>query len=992
VRLHSLSITAFGPFAGTETVDVDVVARDGLFLLWGPTGAGKTTLLDAVVFALYGTVPGVRGEEKRLRSDHADAATRTEVSCELTLAGERLLVARRPEQTRPKKRGTGETTEQARLTVQRWDGATWQPVSTRIDEGSEYLRVRLGLSAEQFCQVVLLPQGDFARFLRAEPEDRARLLRTLFDVGRFACAEDWLAAERRAAEEVLRSDRERLGRLLDRVAHVADVAVPEELAPELVGARPGASVDAWVAAVRTRAAGDLASATAAAETAAAENSRLDGELADARALADRHTRRDRAHQELARLTAEEEQLGPLRARADAGRRAEALRDVLQTADRTAVAAEAAATALAVARAAWAGVALLLDDPAHPEADTLVARELRDEAAAARALVPEADRAAGLARELARLDRDVETLTVRCADGARTAAGWPARVAAAQERLDAALAAAARLPHLTAVADAARAALEAATRAEQVAADLDAARSAAEAARAAWVDAREALVEVRAARLDGMAAELAAGLAPGADCPVCGATEHPRPATHTGPRVSADDEERARAVVDAAEERTTATRRAVEEHERELAVLRERAGELPPAELAARAEQARAEHGEAAALAQGVGAARRELVAREAGRDAAAAALAADREELQRRTAERDGRAEALTELTARLDAARGDDADLPARVRRLTGAAERCEAVLSAEAEELRARTAADTARGTAGERATAAGFADLLDAADALCDAGELARLERRLREHDEARSVVAAALGDPELIDLPARPDVPALERRCAELTARREDAVAALERARRCAGSLDALAGEVVSAEVELAERRAWAGRVAGLADLVNGRGANTLRMRLQSFVLAARLEQVAEVASRRLQEMSGGRYTFLHSDAQARNGARGGLGLDVFDEYTGTRRPTKTLSGGESFMASLALALGLADVVTAEAGGIQMDTLFVDEGFGTLDALALDAVMDVLDELRRGGRTVGVISHLEELRTRIPTRLEVVAGRHGSRLAG
>jgi exonuclease SbcC len=134
------------------------------------------------------------------------------------------------------------------------------------------------------------------------------------------------------------------------------------------------------------------------------------------------------------------------------------------------------------------------------------------------------------------------------------------------------------------------------------------------------------------------------------------------------------------------------------------------------------------------------------------------------------------------------------------------------------------------------------------------------------------------------------------------------------------------------------------------------------------------------------------MSGGRYTFLHSDAQSRHGARGGLGLDVFDEYTGCRRPTKTLSGGESFMASLALALGLADVVTAETGGVRIDTLFVDEGFGTLDAHALDAVMTVLDELRRGGRTVGVISHLEELRARIPTRLEVLAGRHGSRLAG
>src|SRR3954469_11073271 len=150
MRVHRLRLSAFGPFADEISVDLDEVGRDGLFLLWGPTGAGKTTLLDAVVFALYGTVPGARGEEKRLRSDHADAGTRTEVSCELTLAGERLLVVRRPEQTRPKKRGAGETTEQARLTVQRWNGATWAPVSTRIDEGSEYLRVRLGLSAEQF--------------------------------------------------------------------------------------------------------------------------------------------------------------------------------------------------------------------------------------------------------------------------------------------------------------------------------------------------------------------------------------------------------------------------------------------------------------------------------------------------------------------------------------------------------------------------------------------------------------------------------------------------------------------------------------------------------------------------------------------------------------------------------------------------------------------------------------------------------------------------
>src|ERR1700712_1687454 len=259
MRLHQLSLTAFGPFAGTAEVDFDEVGRDGLFLLWGPTGAGKTTLLDAVVYALYGTVPGARGEERRLRSDHAAADVRTEVRCEVTLGGERLLVTRRPEQQRPKLKGTGWTKEPARLTVQRWtaDGS-WEPVSTRIDEGSEHLRTRLGLSAEQFCQVVLLPQGDFARFLRAEPEDRGRLLRPLFDVGRFARAEDWLDDQRRAARSQLDEARLRASTLLALVAQVADVEVPEELAPELVGAASTSHAGGWVHRVRAEVSGRLA--------------------------------------------------------------------------------------------------------------------------------------------------------------------------------------------------------------------------------------------------------------------------------------------------------------------------------------------------------------------------------------------------------------------------------------------------------------------------------------------------------------------------------------------------------------------------------------------------------------------------------------------------------------------------------------------------------------------------------------------------------------
>jgi exonuclease SbcC len=985
VRLHTLSLTAFGPFPETVEVDLDEAGRDGLFLLWGPTGAGKTTLLDAVVYAFYGTVPGARGEEKRLRSDHATTEIRTEVSCEVTLAGERLRVIRRPEQQRPKKRGTGWTTEQAKLTVQRWTSEEWVPVSTRIDEGSEYLRTRLGLSAEQFCQVVLLPQGDFARFLRAEPEDRGRLLRTLFDVGRFATVEDWLAGERSAARDRLDAVRHTMSTLLARLAQVADAEVPEELAPELAGAGPGTGIGRWVAAIRATAAGRLAAATAAAEAAEARTAGIDAEMAAARALADRHIRRDRARAELARLTTEEDQLAPLRAQRNSGRRAEPLRDVLEAAGRGAIEAERAERVLESARDAWTVLAHGRD------ADGALARELRDEAAAVRALLPDVERAAALAEQLRRLDGTIAALTVRCEQGAGALAGWPARILEQETRVAAAQEAAARLPGVRERLAAAGSALAAAQAAERLEGALDDAARDAAGRREAWVDARERWVTLRAQRLDGMAAELAAGLADGVDCPVCGATEHPRPALHDGPVVTAADERAARDVVESTEAAATAAAAVVERQERELAALRGRAEDLSAAEQLAVVEQLRAAAEQTDGEANQLPAARSRLAALVAERDAVAAALAADREELQARSAERGAAQAASADLTAELSAARGDDADLPARIARLTTEAERCEAVVTAETDEVRARAAADTARLAAEQRASQAGFADVLEAAAALLDAGRLTALDRRIDEHDRSLSVAQAAVADPDLADLGPRPDLEALGERCAAETRRRDDAVAELDRARRGSTGLDSLAGEVTALQVELDERRAVFDQVSGLADLVNGRGANTLRMRLQSFVLAARLEQVAEAASRRLHDMSGGRYTFRHSDAQGRHGARGGLGLDVLDEYTGCLRATKTLSGGESFMASLALALGLADVVTAETGGVQIDTLFVDEGFGTLDAQALDAVMTVLDELRRGGRTVGVISHLEELRTRIPTRIEVLAGRHGSRLA-
>lgn len=198
MRPHRLRVTAFGAFGGTVEVSFDALAAAGLFLLHGETGAGKTTLLDAIGFALYGQVPGERAKARRLRSDHAAAGTPTEVQLEATIGGRRMRITRKPEQERRKLRGTGTTTEQAKVLLEEFTGASWHAVSTRVGEADEEIRDLMGMSAGQFFQVVLLPQGEFARFLHADAGDRAKLLQKLFGTDRFHAVEEWLARRRKA--------------------------------------------------------------------------------------------------------------------------------------------------------------------------------------------------------------------------------------------------------------------------------------------------------------------------------------------------------------------------------------------------------------------------------------------------------------------------------------------------------------------------------------------------------------------------------------------------------------------------------------------------------------------------------------------------------------------------------------------------------------------------------------------------------------------------
>lgn len=199
MRLHSLSLTAFGPFAQPLAIDFDALSSEGLFLLSGPTGAGKSSVLDAVCFALFGRVAGERNQAGRLTSDHADPSVRPLVELECTIGSSRLRIVRSPEWVRPKRRGSGTTKQQSSVVLQELRGDQWTTLSTRLDEAGDLIGRRLGVTLDQFLQVAMLPQGGFQTFLTAKADERKQLLEKLFRTDSYLKIEQQFVIRRRAA-------------------------------------------------------------------------------------------------------------------------------------------------------------------------------------------------------------------------------------------------------------------------------------------------------------------------------------------------------------------------------------------------------------------------------------------------------------------------------------------------------------------------------------------------------------------------------------------------------------------------------------------------------------------------------------------------------------------------------------------------------------------------------------------------------------------------
>jgi exonuclease SbcC len=977
MRLHCLEMTAVGPFADRQAIDFDRLGSGGLFLFEGPTGVGKSTILDALTFALYGGLASAAGDVARMRSDFADPSVRPEVVLEFSVRGRRFRVRRSPEFARPKLRGRGTTVEKATVHLQRWDADGWETLSTSKEEVGGILTDLVGVNREQFRQVVLLPQGEFATFLRADDDTRRDVLTKLFGTHFYRHVTEALQSRAQAARAAVQ---------------VADAALGARVAAAWEAAalvRDDGSIDASLTDqvdLLVGLAGELRAAAGSAEEAATAAEAVEGRLsAELAAAEDVVARLERRAALLVRVEAAEAQR-PVheerrRTAADA-RRAAPVHPLLGIVAE----AEQRVRECRTRAAAVGGDVDALDRGAEAQSLAARARTLRTAAEGLGHLVADeaslGDRRASLAGlRTALADAVAEQQSLQEQRDA-----LPDLIEAARAELDAAQEARAGSAAVRITLDALRGQLAAAEQVVVLTEQLVSLREGRRAARRRLEAAQGDLDLLHEHRLANLRGELAARLVSGDPCLVCGSTEHPLPASA------------ASAVVTDQQARDAVARRdeaAIHRDEIEIQVARAEAalesaqgvsGGAGPQELVARIDEASATLARAAGVQDSLPALSARVEALSATRDSIITDLLLVGQRVAGLSGELSRAERELQEDEQRLEDARLGFPSVAARIEDLSALAETVEARSSALAELARAEQAAVESSGRAEREARAQGFASAAEARAAAMDPADLRALEDQIEQWQSGLDAALAQLGAPDLAAV-AELDPAASAGRVVELrdrfdvasrgaTEARRAATLAIERATRFGTRLD----EVRDAAGLRAAAAAEADEIIALDQYARGM-AGSPRMSLVTYVLRYWFEQVVDAANVRLQAMSAGKYELLRVDVAARRDARVGLGLAVLDRHTGRERSPGTLSGGETFYTSLALALGLADVVVAQAGGAQLDTLFIDEGFGSLDPDTLDDVMGVIDELRGNGRVVGIVSHVPDLKERIAERLSV-----------
>lgn len=1023
MRILRLTMDAVGPFPGHEVIDFEAFSDAGRFLLSGPTGAGKSTIIDAIVFALYGKVSGGRdSSDSRIRSRYASEQAKTEVELIFSTSSGNYKVRRQPAYERVKKNGKGVTKQNAKAWLFKLDEQlreVSEPLTKTSDVGTEITRI-VGLSREQFTQTVVLPQGKFAQFLRSTSKDRQDLLQELFGTAIFEDLQLDLVERARkvkknqeALDATLRANLGVLASLLDE-------------APQLDPARclvyePVPKVDCEFDPLETAWTSRFESLTpwlehnqrcANLEVSALreQEDKLRSEFTSQRDLAARQER-------YLALTKEHEQLvaqGPAQRQRLAQIQAlQALSDLKpwheqlkQAQDQQAVAQRQLSQALELEQLeSDERVQAVLQQSGDYQGAQALSVQLTAQVAA---LNPQVELEAGLAgrrRDLQTKTQAHESASAKLAQGRERENQLPTQIASKQELLEQLNEQAATLPTAQLAQEQATQALKLAKAHEQLVEDQQRALKLQQLVALELKQASQSHKHMLEQWLSQSALNLAQNLVDGEPCPVCGATEHPAPATQGGENISQEQLDQALEKVNEvqgelsqASERVTKLAAQLEAQPCQLspAQAREQLQEAKAALTAAKqaSEQARSCKAQIAKL-------NAELEALRADNQAAQARLAGDAKEIQLLGEKIDADAaslscegfesvaakvEYLSQLAAGLEQLAKAGQELDQCKKRAQQAADSFAAQwaqASANFADHSAKPAAPAPTDPAETEPTQdTSVANVQDGYAQACQdfAGlDLAALKATSASYEKSLSINQAALAELEGIELTPPP----LEQTQGQL----EQAQAKTQACQTYASTWQAFAGQVNAQLAKLNEllaRRSKAsdkdGQLLALASAANGD--NQARLTLSAWVLQAHFRQVLVFANERLGVIGAGRYELINVDSEEdTRQQKQGLGLAVVDHLSGTTRSPRTLSGGESFYVSLALALALADVVATQNGGIEMNTLFIDEGFGSLDEGTLAEVMDVLGALHSGGRVVGIVSHVSELKRAIPAAVEV-----------
>lgn len=1012
MRPLKLTMQAFGPYKGTETLDFSELGTIRLFLIHGTTGAGKTTILDAICYALYGDTSGGERSGTQMRCQSADPTLPTQVIFDFALGARYFRAFREPQQWNAAKRGAD---RQVNIpgSVTLWeigeDGSEKKVLGTGVRAVRDQVESLVGFSSDQFRQVVVLPQGKFRDVLSAGSDKREEILRQLFRTERFG------AIERALADRAKTVMKKRDELMIERNTHLKAVSAEDDSMLDELTVNTTADVAVARQAVKT-AEGVAKKANSVLEVAKAQDQALK-DLAAAR-------------QTLAGLQARGPEIDALRSRVDGCEKARKVEPVMRTAEAAAgdlheaeealetsqgdlkeakVAEQAALEALAVetareperegareqARSLTAMKDLLLQWEAAEAERSAAEEELKaaeEHAAAAR----EAVAAARTAQDQARSARDAGKDAASRLEKAKAALGQDEKLLESLERLDSARGALSESEvHLTASRDGESSAVEALKKAEAECAEVE----------KAW----------RA----GQASTLAEALEDGAPCPVCGSESHPAPASAVH---SVDDAmldtaravvEAARASLDAAKQARTSVESVVASASSEVTTLEREVGVSPSLDdVRVRIDAYRQEVKDLEGVLEAAGDAPEALAVSNERIESAEA-------ELERATAAERG---AATKHAAAVASANALAKQIPAELRseqELTAALEAAVAMRdilqvalasaqavaqatketcigaerglkAAESSLKKARAKSETADGKLAAALKAHGFSDVGVCEAAMMPAEEFDAAQAQIAGHHDAVTSTTALIqqGERAAASLASGIDLTALEAEAAatdqvykEALDAHADAANRLKALEDTRDRLDALDADNKKVDEEYAV-------VGVLAAAATGQG-QAAKVSLQRWVLGTYLDDVLRAASRRLLTMSKGRYQ-LQREREASDRRRAtGLDLAVFDAWHNLVRPSTTLSGGEGFLASLSLALGLAETVQEQAGGTRLDTVFVDEGFGSLDQETLALAMDALMELKDTGRLVGVISHVDEMRSSIDARLEVRTEGGGSK---